>query len=522
MSVPKTWLARSEVYGEAIRDWVQLSRYRFDFVTHVPPLKEWMTRLRSIGSRPIPYVTMYQQPMSCTYQGIDLRKHTDWIEVDRAGNWKRTSFWDSEDQKNWYITCPNTAGYVDAILKHVSSLMEAGAAGIFVDNVGIRQKCFGPEYGVHEHAFPDQTEAFAALLGKAREVVRKHDPEGVLLLNSASPDTLPDEFWANADADMAESYICTWVSDKRWLDWHGQWNSMGRKVSRWIDKGKAVLALSYLGHTKNPIKDDAYFCYCSARLSGFLWSAGGDILKGDLAEVLYSVRLGPAVGPEMEKDGIHYREFEQGVIAVNPEKEPRNISLSGRPGHRILDLYDQSVVSNWGRNATVVIPPESGRVYLYEPGEPCPDPEPHMLKISTLPALGNVKFLVDGVETFTHSGRWTTAYEKGPAFGTVTLKYGRPGKHVVEAADVRAKGLEISKGYGSIEKLGQLMDPAEPTKPMKGTAYRFAGWRLEKRTIASRTITAHVEDETHLVALYARCPRRMRKRKPQARHERPS
>lgn len=123
MSTQGGWLARSEVYGENISDLVQLSRYRFDFVTHVPQLKEWMAGLRSIGSRPIPYVTIYQQPMFRTYQGIDLRKHTDWIEVDQAGNWKRNSFWESEDQKNWYITCPNTPGYADAILKHISCLI---------------------------------------------------------------------------------------------------------------------------------------------------------------------------------------------------------------------------------------------------------------------------------------------------------------------------------------------------------------------------------------------------------------
>lgn len=504
MSAQRNWLSRSEVYGEAITDWVQLSRYRFDFVTHVPQLKDWMGRLRSMGSRPIPYLTMYQQPMYCTYQGIELREHPDWIEVDRAGCWKRTSFWESEDQKNWYVTCPNTAGYVDAILKHVSSLMEAGAGGIFVDNVGPRHRCFGPERGVHEHLYPDQTKAFSALLGRARQMVRDHDPQGVLLLNSASPDTLPDEFWANTDADMAESYICTWVSDKRWLDWHSQWNAMGRNVSKWIDQGKAVLALSYLGHTKNSIKDDAYFCYCSARLSGFLWSAGGDILKGHPAEILYSVRLGDPIGSEMERGGVHYREFERGIIAVNPERKRGSLSIPGRAGHRALDLYNHKGASGWGQDVTVRIPPESGRVFLYEPGEPRPDPESHILTISTSPALGNVRFLIDGIEMFTHSGRWKISYDKGPGFGTLTSRYSSPGTHVVEAADMTAKGLDIPRGYGSVEKLGKLMDPAEPTKPMKGTGYAFVEWRLRGRKFPSPKITLKVDRVTHLVAAYSR------------------
>ena len=53
------WLSRSEVYGEGIRNWVQLSRYKFNLVTHVPKDTEWMKRLRELGSRPIPYITIY-------------------------------------------------------------------------------------------------------------------------------------------------------------------------------------------------------------------------------------------------------------------------------------------------------------------------------------------------------------------------------------------------------------------------------------------------------------------------------
>jgi len=68
---------------------------------HVPPDKRAIERLRSIGSGLVPYITLYHQPMFATYQGMELRKRTDWIEVDGNGNWKMSSFWDSEGQKNW-------------------------------------------------------------------------------------------------------------------------------------------------------------------------------------------------------------------------------------------------------------------------------------------------------------------------------------------------------------------------------------------------------------------------------------
>ncbi len=501
------WLPRCEVYGEAIRDWVSLSKYRFDVVTHVPHDAGWMKRLRDLGSRPVPYVTLYQQPVSSSYQGIELRRHTDWIELDQDGNWKRTSFWDTEDQKDWYVVCPNVRGYVDAILAHVRSLMEDGAGGIFVDNVGGRPRCYGPDYGVHHHLHPDQVTAFAALLGSVRDVIRQYDPEGVLLLNSASPETLPDEYWAQADSDMAESYICTWVSDKRWMDWHEHWNAMGKKVSPWLVRGRTVLALSYLGHTHNSIKDDAYFCYCSARLSGFLWSAGGNVLRGDPSEVLYSIRLGSPVADEHESGGIHHRQFERGVVAVNPEDRDGSLVIPGQDGCAVLDLYEQRIVGASGEDCATVVPAQSGRVYLHVPVPAALNPEPHLLQVSTSPALGNVKFIIDGVEHYARSGRWKIEYDKGPDFGTLSTRYATAGDHVIEAADVEARGLEVSKHYGSVEKLGALMDPAEPTRPAGDRSYRFLSWRLGDQTILDRKITIRIEGEVFLVAVYSELDR---------------
>ena len=400
------------------------------------------------------------------------------------------------------MTCPNVEGYVEAVLDHVRSLMDSGAGGIFVDNVGHRRECFGPTFEAHEHLYRDQVKAFSALLGRVREVIREHDDEGVLLLNSASPETLPEEYWVNADADMAESYICTWVSEDRWMDWHNHWNAMGRKVAKWIDRGKTVLALSYLGHTKNTVKDDAYFCYCSARLSGFLWSAGGDVLKGDPAEILYSIRLGSALDPEEEKDGVHYRVFELGLVAVNPEDEGRDLQIKGRNDHRVLDIYEDEVLGPPGEDLIVQVPANSGRVYLFVPEYVPPDPEPHVLKISTSPPLGNVRFLIDGIESFTKSGSWRIGYVKGANFGMVFSKYGIPGVHEVEALDVKAMGLELSKGYGSVEKLGRLMDPAEPTRPTTGD-YRFLEWKVGNKTFTSRRFEVSVDGETNITAIYS-------------------
>ena len=74
--------------------------------------------------------------------------------------------------------------------------------------------------------------------------------------------------------------------------------------------------------------------------------------------------------------------------------------------------------------------------------------------------------------------------------------------HEVEVADDVAQGLEISTRYGSIEKLGRLMDPAEPTRPAGEESYRFVGWRLGEGVVKGRKIEVCVEGKTELTAVY--------------------
>jgi hypothetical protein len=290
-ATPK-WLTNSETYGVGGTDWQLLNESKWEFVTHVPHSEQYMRVLREKGIRPFPYMSFYQAPLGSRWQECRLSEHTDWIVLDKDGRWRRTGFWESEDSKNLYCTCANVKAYCDALMDYLERLLKAGASGIFLDNVHINPECFGPQFGAHKHMYDSQIEAFTMLLKRTRELIRSYDPEGALLINSADPTTLPKPYWEYIDCEMSESFICTWVSKERWGDWHNRWSRLDERCSGPLKEGKQICCLSYLGHTPYPLKDDAFFCYSTARLMNLIWNAGRDILAGNEASVLYALPMG--------------------------------------------------------------------------------------------------------------------------------------------------------------------------------------------------------------------------------------
>ncbi len=335
------WLMDSESYaiGYSPSEWEALAASKVAFVTHCPVNREYFERVHALGIRAFPYVTFYQGCADRTYEGLNLKDHPEFIEIDAEGNLKRTGFWESEDAKNMYTTCPNVQGYQDAMVAWVRQIMELGADGVFVDNLGHRAECFGPQFGKHQHIYEDQNHAFAMLLKRVREVVQEYKPDGAILGNSAAPLSLPREFWKYLDAEMMESYICTWVSQERWIDWHTHWHEQGVQLQPFVKAGKQIQCLSYLGHTPYGVREDAFFCYASARLGGFVWNGGLPLSNPDTA-ILYQVRLGQPLGDEQQENGVFYRVFERGFVAVNPDQEQSaQITIQPpMPTTRLVDL----------------------------------------------------------------------------------------------------------------------------------------------------------------------------------------
>ena len=503
LPVPE-WLRISETYGFGAVPWHYLKQTKWRFITHVPHNKEYLMALRENGMRGFPYVTFYQAPIYKIYQGMRLSDHPDWIEINNNGHWKRTGFWESEDSKNVYCVCSNVKEYRKAILEYVEYLMDIGAGGIFLDNIYANQKCWGPEFGKHEHIYSTQLKAFTELLRETQLLIRKKDPEGALLVNSANPVTLPQEYWRYIDSDMSESYICTWVSKKRWGNWEKDWNGMDKKLKSWVDYGKQICCLSYVGHTDNPLKDDAYFCYASARLMNFIWQGGNDKLyKDPECSILYQIEIGQPITLEyVTLDKIHYRIFHNGMVVVNPTEKQNLLEVNYRFNtSQLYDLYEKSEIKvKWqGSKGSIklLLPPRSGRVYLFEPIATIPSPwnnyKPYRIEIETHPLLGKCRFQVDNITLWTHSGRWTTEYIKGPSYGKCQIDFDAPGVHRVKLLDIEKRALLVAENYSaaykideemeekalnedSPQRLGKLMDPSNPGKLFKGKGYRFTGW----------------------------------------------
>jgi hypothetical protein len=276
----------------------------------------------------------------------------------------------------------------------VDYVMGLGADGMLVDNIFGRDACWGQQKGIHQHIFPDgpnfppqtgdpasnQNEAFALLLKRVREVITHHNPDGMILGNSGNPLGVPvlEDFEQYLDSDMIEGYICcslvtnapivqttTWPGDPTMT-----WDELGRQLQAYLRGGKQILVISDLGPSGSSkgLREDAFLCYASARLAGFIWfGAGGHHSMADhRAADLYRLRLGAPLTEELTDvlSGIYYRVFERGIVAVNPDQvSARNLTIHAPPipATRFFDIFPTP-----GATVEVLtIPPYAGRVYLF-------------------------------------------------------------------------------------------------------------------------------------------------------------
>jgi hypothetical protein len=117
-------------------------------------------------------------------------------------------------------------------------------------------------------------------------------------------------------------------------------------------------------------REDAFFCYASARLAGITWY--GAMSDAGVAD-LFRVRLGPPLTSEITEPlnaapptCVFYRVFERAVVAVNPDPASERL-LPVHPSIPTTWFFD--LFANAGVDATAAgalrIPPNSGRVFLF-------------------------------------------------------------------------------------------------------------------------------------------------------------
>lgn len=271
----------------------------------------------------------------------------------------------------------------------VNYIMQQGADGIFVDNLAWRTHC----YASHSHICPDnpsdpdaaQNQAFALLLSQVRNVVKSHRSDGLVLGNSGDPlNRITGQSWPGfqqyLDSDTLEGYVCGGKTGSRLPDWHGllSWSDLGQQLQPYLSQGKQILAISTMGSSGPQLREDAFLCYCAARVAGLTWYGySNNVYASEIAD-LHRVRLGSALAPAVVDPArqLSYRVFERGVVAVNwsasaqsfPYKNPVSPVVATPPSPEFFyDLFAPSLtpIDLSATAGQLSVPAQSGRAFLF-------------------------------------------------------------------------------------------------------------------------------------------------------------
>jgi len=372
------WLYEGEVYGLWYSDLAtpeQIEPYKsFPFIDWGQPASNitWVKEFHKMGIRSIAYVSFYKSPNitrvedrrrweggspgveECTknpfWQAVDLSKHPEWMLIAEDGSLKRP-FNNPNYPPGWYQVCTNVEGYAKAVLEGVKGIMEMGFDGLFIDNVHPEANCFGPENQRHEHLYPDNNnaETYKMLLAKVFPLVKSYGQDKVCVLNSGGARR---EYAPYGDALMWESYIFGGAERRH------DWKKIREAADEWkphIDSGKAILALSYVsGETPEQRKENAFYAYACAKLSGFLWAR---------SSIFDKVRINIPMDDIQVIGGIQYRLYKKGLVAVNPGSDDKSVEIPVTNAE-FLDLFSDDILKVKDGKLSVNIPADSGRVYL--------------------------------------------------------------------------------------------------------------------------------------------------------------
>ena len=345
-------------------------------ISHVPHSKKAFEEAHKQGVKVIPYVHFTDIHSFYADQDVFLFQHPEILLKDANGKWVHIPM-DGSDRAFRFLTCANSPSYWKLSLAYVKKMMDWGADGIFIDNVGERKPCFAPKFNVtesssarnpefppyvHEHLFQDTTQDYAwdRMLQTINALVKSYGEDKIVVLNSG----IGEEFQKNGDCCMWESFIYSWA-------WEGRrhtWDDVKKRAqdNAWyLNAGRRIVALSTINPALKEAKDNAFWAFSAARLVDFIWWA---TLNGTGAESLYQAHMGKALEPLKETNGLSYRAFENGIIVLNDSIDDQNVELSlpdGFQPKRLLDIYTGSqIIQIKNKKVRVIVPKKSARVYL--------------------------------------------------------------------------------------------------------------------------------------------------------------
>jgi len=344
--------------------------------TQAPHCRKAFEEAHKQGVRAIPYVHFSDIHTFYSDQDVFFFQHPEILLKDERGRWLHMPM-DGSSRAFRFMTCSNSPSYWKLSLAYIKKMMDWGADGIFFDNVGRREPCFGlkfnvgesssarnPEFPpyVHEHLFPDTTEAYAweRMIHTIRALVKSYGEDKIVLLNSG----IGTPYQKYGDCCEWESFIYSWAWEGRRHTW-ADVKKRAKENEWYLNAGGRITAKSFLNRKRPEIKDDAFWAFSAARLVDFVWWAE---LNGTGAEVLYQAHMGIGLEPFKEQNGLAFRTFQNGFIVLNDSEEDQIAVLPLQTGFQpkhLIDLYNNSqIVQVKNKKIKVSVPKKAARVYV--------------------------------------------------------------------------------------------------------------------------------------------------------------
>jgi hypothetical protein len=370
-------------WGDTPMTFQEMASAGVTLVSHIRPIQQDIDEAHRWGIKVLPYISLYKVIDSSRagdwkedgvpvaqapfWKAIDAHDHPEWYSIDGNGHIRRPF-----DMPNYpapfQVSCCNHLSLVNAYCQGVRNLMDMGADGVFLDNVGCNwQYCYGEDLGLHTHSWPGMSasECYQVALGSVNNTLKGYGANRITFMNGGDPVT-PEFSWC-ADCTMWESFM--FADTGRYAPY--TWDELKAKTSLFRSYGnKCIVPLTFLPDNSTA-PQDAFYSYASARLVGMdEWSASVPVgsptlpARHDILRRLYRVNTGTATSDLMELGDVAYRQFQNALIVCNRSKHSMQVQVPVSLSEALFDLYDARQLQVLNGHVTLTLPAESGRVIV--------------------------------------------------------------------------------------------------------------------------------------------------------------
>jgi hypothetical protein len=385
------WLRDAETYNGFYKDPSDWNRKnisellrRVPLVVGVPHDKSVIDLCHRAGIRVLPYVNymellntkiemeargrLYQEwTTSVKHDALDLVNHPDWIAIDSKGNQTKSIWGSGNGHPGLFYTCFHQQALHKTALDQVRALMEMGADGVFIDNAGPVQDCFGDELGKHAHPDPSKTntQMYEQLQKEIYALVKSFGEDRIVMHNSG----IIASHWPYCDTQMWESAIYG-RGVREPMDTWEEARYRGEEIAEARRHGKVPVIIAYLnGQPADRRVDSALYSYAYARLYGMLWADWFNLddsaANRDTARALYSLRIGQPTSPIKQQSHVFLRYFERGVALLNPTKSEQPVTVPLPAGAVVHDIGHPELTVPADGRLTINTAPQTGRVLYW-------------------------------------------------------------------------------------------------------------------------------------------------------------